>query len=122
MPDANHHIAHAEDALMQQVARRYGTSGRPDAEPDYTKDEIDLALRIANARSLALIAHHLAPQTVVMEAPPDAGQFGMAVCVLKGQHDEWQAHTLLECPTYRAPEEPPAADPWTKAVPIDDAD
>lgn len=120
MPDANHYIAHAEDALLKQVTQRRRAYGPASAE--YTMGEIDLALRIANARSLALIAHHLSPQIQVMEAPPDVEQFGMAVCVLKGQHDEWQAHTLLECPTYRAPEEPPAADPWTKAVPINDAD
>lgn len=81
-------------------------------------DEAEFSLKIANACSLALIAEYLAPNTVVMEAPPDPTEFGMAVCVLKGSHDPFQAHTLIECPTYG----PPSVDPWTKAVPVSDAD
>lgn len=114
MPTARHYLTHATAALTSLKA----TANRPPNEFAVLREEADWAIRMATATALVEIAEYLAPETRVMEAPPDPTEFGMAVCVLKGSHDPFQAHTLIECPTYG----PPSVDPWTKAVPVSDAD
>lgn len=115
MPDARHYIVHAEEHLTLVVDERLKNDEANEMYPMlHTDREIKLALDIANAKSLALIAEHLAPQ-VTNYAEPETDH-GMAICTLRGSHDTNQTHALIECPTYGAP----ASDPWAQARSVDD--